>query len=415
MWRTSRLAREAGLTRRAHLERGAGRTLRAWTARIKAPAPALWLAIAALASSAWLACAPAPTPETSWGSALAPSRLELGPLVLRPAALVPIPSGGSNPAPAFLPPPAPALSASPSPSLSIGPPNRGELLAGQTLTPRRGLDLLPSAQRRGATAGTPGLIGLLTRAAARVEREFPGSTLWVGDLSLADGGPFPPHASHQNGRDVDLAFYLATPDGALADEPAMRQVAPDGGVGGTGGAKRFDTARNWALIEALLEDPAVQVQWIFVAPHLRERLLQRARELDSPLTARAERVLFTPRDSSPHADHFHVRIYCGLDERLEGCLDAPPFHPWVDRHEDALARWLDGLSPFLDHPHRPEIDFAIERIVRMNATAALPRLDALSAHPDPAIAALARDARAFLSGHRSRAAWERWRPTEVGH
>ena len=30
----------------------------------------------------------------------------------------------------------------------------------------------------------------------------------VGDLSRRRGGFFPPHVSHQNGRDADIGFYL---------------------------------------------------------------------------------------------------------------------------------------------------------------------------------------------------------------
>ncbi len=343
---------------------------------------------------------PQPTP---WGEAPRLERIDLTGVALLPAAAVDVP-----PAPA-----APAFVKRDSAvgALSIGPTHTGELIDGVAIEPRPGLGVLSFARDREATWGTPALVGLITRAAARVARMAPGSTLWVGDLSRVRGGPFAPHASHQNGRDVDLAFYLMDANGGPADEPAMRPADANGRVG----AKRFDVPRNWALVEAMLEDPAAQVQWVFVASHLRALLLERARAVGSPLVSRAERVLLEPRDSSPHADHFHVRIYCGPDDRLAGCLDAPPFHVWVDRHDALVARWLDGLVPFLDNPHHPEVDHAIEAIVRMNAAEALPRLDTLADHPDPAIAELAKDGAAFLRGARSRQAWERWRPRDVGH
>lgn len=338
-----------------------------------------------------------------WGAAPRLERLDLTAVALLPAAAVEAPPDLT--APAFVERD-PAIGA-----LSIGPTHTGELIDGVAIEAGVGLAILPFAQERDAIFGTPAMVGLITRAAARVARMTPGSTLWIGDLSRARGGPFAPHASHQNGRDADLAFYLMAKDGTPADEPAMRAVDASGRVG----AKRFDVVRNWALIEAMLEDPAAQVQWVFVASYLRTLLLERARAVGSPLASRAERILLEPRDSSPHADHFHVRIYCGPDDRLAGCLDAAPFHAWIDRHDELVTRWLDGLVPFLDNPHHPEVDHAIEAIVRMNATAALPRLDALADHPDPAIAALAKDGAAFLRGARSRQSWERWRPRDVGH
>lgn len=332
-------------------------------------------------------------------SALA--RLELGPLRLRPAASV-----GALPSRRVETP------EEPHPTLSIGPPQRGELLGGRLLQARPGLALLPNALRREATWGTGALVNMIERAADLVAREHPGSILWVGDLSKERGGPFAPHASHQSGRDVDLAFYLSTPDGAIADPPQMATVDS---VGQSRGLV-FDLERNWRLVEAMLTDEVAEVQWIFVANHIRAALLDHARRVGSPLLPRAERVLFEPRDSSPHADHYHVRIYCGLEDRLNGCLDAPPFHPWVDRHEVALGDWLAGLLPLLDHPHQPETGQAIEAIVRMNASSAIPELTELAKHAnDPALAEMARDAAAFLSGRRTREGWERWRPRELGH
>ena len=31
-----------------------------------------------------------------------------------------------------------------------------------------------------------------------------------------------------------------------------------------------------------------------------------------------------PSDSSPHDDHFHVRLYCAPDDLPYGCADRPP-------------------------------------------------------------------------------------------
>ncbi len=354
------------------------------------------------------------------GRALAPVHLDDA-LRLLPAAAIPPPP--NNPAPAFerAPPPAEGY--------SIGPSNAGSLTGAVALPAAHpDLQIRPISLTRNAYFGTPALVAMLVKAAERVAREHPGSVLWAGDLSLPDGGALAPHGSHTSGRDVDLSFYVSRPTSGRRpeglpkayatpeDSAAMRYVDAQGHVSGTDLV--FDVARNWALVRAFLEDPGATPQWIFVASHLRAQLLAYGRDhADAPLVARAEVVLVQPRDSSPHADHFHMRIYCGLSERLQGCLDAAPFHAWAPRHEAALSRWLDGLLPFLEDPRMPETKEAIERIVRMNATPAIPHLERLIARDpgehDPAITALAEDALDFLAGRRTPAAWKRWRAEDA--
>jgi len=334
-------------------------------------------------------------------------------LRLLPAAAVQHPPSG--PAPAFERAPAPVE------GYSVGTTNAGSIVGAVSLPASYpALQIRPISLTRNAYYGTPGLVAMLVKAAERVAREHPGSVLWAGDLSLPDGGALSPHASHASGRDVDLSFYVSAPsakaDLAPADSAAMRYIDGEGRVSGS--ELVFDIPRNWALVAAFLEDPVATPQWIFVAAHLRELLLAYGRtHADARLVAKAEVVLMQPRDSSPHADHFHMRIYCGLAERLEGCLDAAPFHSWAPRHEAALAHWLEGLLPFLDTPRVPETKEAIERIVRMNATPAIPHLERLLASDpaarDPAITALAEDALDFLQGRRTPAAWKRWRAEDA--
>jgi len=361
------------------------------------------------------ACAPAAAPQTApevlvHARALAP--LSWQPLRLLPAAAIPPPPRG----------PAPAFERAPGPieGYSIGPTNAGSITNSVALpSAHNDLQIRPISLTRNAYFGAPGLVAMLVKAAERVAREHPGSVLWAGDLSLPNGGALAPHASHTSGRDVDISFYVSRPTGSglePSDSAAMRYVDAAGHVSGSDLV--FDAARNWALVRAFLEDPGATPQWIFCASQVRALLLVEARrEGDERLVARAETVLVQPRDSSPHADHFHVRIYCGLAERLQGCLDAAPFHPWAPRYEAALGQWLDGLLPFLADPRVPETQEAIERIVRMNATPAIPHLERLLAGDastrDPALTALARDALDFLKGRRTPAAWKRWRAEDA--
>lgn len=383
------------------------RTLRSHPRRGKRQVAALaCLSLAGLLA----ACSPPATPPqvaqaTLAARALRPARWQS--LRLLPAAAIPPPPSG--PAPAFERAPAPVE------GFSIGPTNAGSITSSVPLpSAHEALKIRPISLTRNAYFGSSGLVAMLVKAAERVAREHPGSVLWAGDLSLPTGGSLAPHASHTSGRDVDLSFYVSRPSatGTLepSDSAAMRYVDGAGRVSGTDLV--FDAARNWALVRAFLEDPGATPQWIFCATQVRAILLNEARKQgDARLVARAEAVLVQPRDSSPHADHFHVRIYCGLAERLQGCLDAAPFHPWAPRYEAELGQWLDGLLPFLADPRMPETKEAIERIVRMNATPAIPHLEhLLASNPrDPAIAPLAQDALDFLKGRRTPAAWKQWR------
>lgn len=402
------------------MEQGVGteaRTLRGRSARGKRrTVPACTLA-ALLGAALVLGCQGAPAAPATSPSAPSPAQgralasLAWRALELLPAAAVAPPPART--APAFEAPQRPGDA-----SFAIGPTNAGALV-GPVALPEdlTSLAVRPVTRSRGATHGTRALVALLSKAAQRVAREHPGSVLWVGDLSRAEGGPLPPHRSHTNGRDVDLAFYVSRDgrDGPVpADQPAMVRADASGRIAGSRDLF-FDRARNWALVRALLEDPGVVVQWIFVADHLRALLIDHARQVAPPaLVARAERVLAQPKDSSPHDDHFHVRIYCGLEERLQGCLDAPPWHPWAPRHEAELARWLDGLLPFLETPREPETREAIERIVRMNATNAIVHLERLVEEPlDAELRLLAHDALGFLRRGYTREAWKRWRAEEA--
>jgi len=348
------------------------------------------------------ACADGAPSLPTTGQALA--ELDLAALRLLPAASVEAPPS-AGPVPAF---DRPYLDLAPGASASIGTTRDGYLVGGVPLPTSGPLASRPVSVRRDAVYATPALIRALSRAAERVARRWPGSVLWAGDASARHGGDLPKHASHNSGRDVDLAFYRRAASGALGDIPTMTVVGED--LRAAGG-QTFDQARNWELVAALLEDPEVEVQWIFVASHLRQALLAHAREAGArpDLVARAEAVLAQPSDSSPHAEHFHVRVYCGPEERLAGCLDAAPFHAWVHRRDAELTRFVDGLLPFLDRGWSDELQWAVTRLVRMNATIALDRLRRLERDPDPRVAALAKDAADFLSGRRTPEAWARWR------
>jgi murein endopeptidase len=268
------------------------------------------------------------------------------------------------------------------------------------------LRIRPSAARKRAIYGTAEIVGALEQAACGVEHTWPESRLFAGDLSVETGGDLKGHASHNSGRDADLAFYMRDAAGRPADASRMLPIGPNGKAR-WGGELRFDVGRNWALVEALLKNPRIQVQYLFVAHHIRRMLLDHARKTDtSPDVLRhAQAVLRQPRDSSIHEEHFHLRIYCGLHERLEGCVDYGPVHPWVDTFSEALTARVAEVLPFLRQGGAEEIEFAIVRIVRLRVAAAAEHLDPLKDHKNSRVRALATDAVAFLRGERTPPSW----------
>lgn len=177
--------------------------------------------------------------------------------------------------------------------------------------------------------GTEELVRVIERAAARVAQRVPGARLSVGELSARRGGPISGHRSHQNGRDVDLAFYMLDGDGDPYDPYGFAAFDRHGHGLPPNQALHFDDARNWELLARLLADPDARVQYVFVADTLKRRLLATARRRRAPssVIARAEAVMVQPAHGHPHRNHFHVRIYCPPADR-PACRDREPFHAW---------------------------------------------------------------------------------------
>ena len=234
-------------------------------------------------------------------------------------------------------------------SVSVGSFNRGALRHGARLPARGDGYVIPNLwQQRGANYATDELVAAVEHVAARVKREYPGAILGVGDMSLRGGGDSVLHRSHENGRDLDLIYYAVDERGrpvAPADSmpryPFFDLRARDPGpqehgvLFGPFSTRFFDVKRNWALVRSLLEEPGIEIQYLFIHSRLRERLLAYAAEQgeDPSLLERAEAILHQPGDSAPHDDHLHVRIFCAEDDRAFGCRDSGPVRWWKKRYK----------------------------------------------------------------------------------
>jgi penicillin-insensitive murein endopeptidase len=216
-------------------------------------------------------------------------------------------------------------------SLSVGTPMDGKLVRGEVLPKRgAGYELMPSTRERRARFGVTELIYLIKTAAHRVNRKHRGALLRVGDLSNRQGGEIDHHGSHQNGRDVDLAFYMRDRNGKPTTSDTFVPFDGNGYSTDPPLAYRFDVARNWALIEALITSDRAQVQFVFVADYLKTLLIEHARAARRPLSAIGKaKLLLKQPGKKAHVDHFHVRIYCPADD-LPRCRDVGPRWAWVE-------------------------------------------------------------------------------------
>lgn len=199
--------------------------------------------------------------------------------------------------------------------------------------------------------GTEQLVALIQAAADHVGTKAPGAPLRVGNMSRKAGGDIRWSRSHNSGRDADLAFYVVdAKSGESVPAPDLLRFDEHGVPAGRGDL-RFDVARNWLLVEGFLNQTDINVQWLFISLPLKQMLLDEAARVgaDPEVIRRAESVLHQPTDALPHADHFHLRIGCSRDNRLDGCLDYGPQWDWYDWHRDALlARSIRVAEVFVD-------------------------------------------------------------------
>lgn len=232
-------------------------------------------------------------------------------------------------------------------SRSLQYPWQGKLLRGMAVRPSKYVRYVGEYAGAGHFYGTWELVQLIERAARRVAFRLPGAKLSIGELSREGGGRIDGHRSHESGRDVDVGFYMTRTDGtpfytyAFVDfDHRGRGVPPDHYL-------RFDDARNWELVAKLLADGDARVQYIFVASHIKSRLLAEAKRRAAPRSVieRAKAALVQPAHGHPHRNHFHVRIYCAPADRGV-CRDRAPFWPWYPgRPPDGLYTPLRAAPP----------------------------------------------------------------------
>ncbi len=154
--------------------------------------------------------------------------------------------------------------------------------------------------------GVEGVLKTLRSCAKRVRDSFPGThDILIGDLSRPGGGRFPPHQSHQSGRDADVGYYLAS----NVQNATMHRMKP-GDV---------DYAKTWALLKCHITTDRVSrvymdrkiqiamIEWLRKKKAIDDGQVQRIFEVEG-----GDEALI--RHAKEHDTHFHVRFSCDANQ-----------------------------------------------------------------------------------------------------
>ena len=293
----------------------------------------------------------------------------------------------------------PAFSFTDPGSISVGTVVAGSLVRGREL-PLRGPHhaVLFEHSARATRWGTDELVDAVLAAADHVAASRPGAVLGAANMARRGGGRLPWSISHKAGRDVDIGFYYVDGTGLDVLPDTLLQVAPpDGTVIWEGRELRFDVSRNYLLLESLLTSDRVAVQYVFCADFLVKKLRAEARRRGAPrgLRKTLETIVRQPRGTLPHDDHFHVRILCSPEDRLEGCRDIvggreviPDNRAWQDR--------VAKVAALLDAPAAETRSAAARALGLLRARSAQAALEVRFDDPDGQVRRAALEALAVL-------------------
>ncbi|MCB9700741.1 MAG: penicillin-insensitive murein endopeptidase [Myxococcales bacterium] len=188
-------------------------------------------------------------------------------------------------------------------AISIGAPTRGRLVNGVVFPELPDLYTLRKPEQSfGSSHTVKTAVQAINafRRGSRYSRE-----LVIGAVSLARGGRFRPHKSHQSGRDIDIRLPIRA--------SVEHKNAPSPG--------EVDWRATWKLIEAFVATG--EVQYIFLEYRLQKSLYKAARAAGVPAKDLAA-VIQWPRPAKSnngivrhakgHTSHIHVRVKCGPAE-----------------------------------------------------------------------------------------------------
>lgn len=183
-------------------------------------------------------------------------------------------------------------------SISLGFTDEGRLVNGERFPDGEGWTVV-DPEKSYATHET---VEAVITAVKQVRAQFPDAPpLRVNQISAREGGWLRPHKSHQNGRDVDLAFYYPSAEPVRARERE----------------KYIDKQKTWALLKALVT--RTDVQMVLMDKRVQKVLYDQALKngedkawLDSLFNGADPLVKHARR----HRDHLHVRFFAPRAQEL---------------------------------------------------------------------------------------------------
>ena len=269
-------------------------------------------------------------------------------------------------------------------SRSVGDTSRGRVVNAVAIEESDALAILPRQKERDLAYGTAAMAKLLARAAAALH-DATKTKLFIGDVGKKGGGHIRYSVSHNAGRDADVAFSYVDAAGKPVDPPDLVPLGKDGAS--KDGTLRFDVARTWTTVRALVTSEDAEVQYLFISEPLKKKLLLYARDhKEKPdIVQRAAVVLEQPGGSAPHDDHLHVRIYCSELDVASGCVDTGRIPPDKRSFEAARAERIQHALGQLTGADSAKRARAVLRLGILGATDALPRVAAATGDPAPEV------------------------------
>ncbi len=191
------------------------------------------------------------------------------------------------------------------PAVSIGPAANGRLLFGRPYQGGEGIYVRVPPRHACTVPEVAWALGFLAR---EVRRQHPGGPdMVVSDISRCGGGRFPPHRTHQSGRDVDMRYFQLGIARGFYDYIFV-------------GPWNFDVARVWVMVETIHAHDLAEVVYIDVAHQkalhaYATEQLGYTREALGPIISwpHARRRLASLVQHMPgHHNHLHIRFRAPL-------------------------------------------------------------------------------------------------------
>lgn len=180
--------------------------------------------------------------------------------------------------------------------------SHGEMVGATSLS-EQGVGFVGLFRQRKRHFGSQGLVELIQSVASEITSSFPlGERLQIGDISAEHGRFIDGHASHQNGLDVDIAYFRTDhQEQAREVEGFPLHFVKNGKL-----TSDFDLSRNFTLVEAFLKSG--RVNRMFVDPVIKKSMCDYAKKENR--WSESIPLLRRLRPLENHANHIHVRMTC---------------------------------------------------------------------------------------------------------